>query len=199
MILLPNSTDGARVSSAEPREWEQQSLCGEEIIPVIYYSVLLGLGLPGKAGTGWGGRAPLPHCAWCCSGARDSGLPETQPPPHPRGEGTGLAAVRFAGGLPSPGDSPSGRVERVPPPCRRHQLGWGPSLELAGLHPGWLGPPDLGGGCARSNASCRPCASGPGRGRDERWAGAVQGSGSPSKGCPHTGVWEERRVPRLRV
>ncbi|KAM7145896.1 putative G-protein coupled receptor 142 [Macrochelys suwanniensis] len=48
MILLPNSTDGARASSAsaEPLEWEEQSLCVERIIPVIYYSVLLGLGLP---------------------------------------------------------------------------------------------------------------------------------------------------------
>ncbi|XP_050776784.1 probable G-protein coupled receptor 142 [Gopherus flavomarginatus] len=45
-FLLPNSTDGAWVSDVELLEWEEWSPCVEGIIPVIYYSVLLGLGLP---------------------------------------------------------------------------------------------------------------------------------------------------------
>ncbi|XP_067403379.1 probable G-protein coupled receptor 142 [Emydura macquarii macquarii] len=46
MLLLPNVTDWARASDAERQEWEERSLCVGGIISVVYYSLLLGLGLP---------------------------------------------------------------------------------------------------------------------------------------------------------
>uniref|UniRef100_A0A8C8RW44 G protein-coupled receptor 142 n=1 Tax=Pelusios castaneus TaxID=367368 RepID=A0A8C8RW44_9SAUR len=46
MMLLANITDWAWASDAEWWEWDERSPCVVGIIPVIYYSLLLGLGLP---------------------------------------------------------------------------------------------------------------------------------------------------------
>ncbi|XP_075760161.1 putative G-protein coupled receptor 142 [Pelodiscus sinensis] len=45
MLPPPNSTAWARASPAAPRQWEEPAPCGG-VIPMVYYSVLLGLGLP---------------------------------------------------------------------------------------------------------------------------------------------------------
>ncbi|XP_074871127.1 putative G-protein coupled receptor 142 [Carettochelys insculpta] len=46
MALLPNSTAWAWASHSESLVWEEQLPCLGQIIPLVYYSVLLGLGLP---------------------------------------------------------------------------------------------------------------------------------------------------------
>lgn len=56
MVPVPNSTAVVRASeAAEP----ERSPCMVGIFPIVYYSVLLGLGLPGE-GSGAGGGCPGP-------------------------------------------------------------------------------------------------------------------------------------------